>query len=76
MILLTNIRLTEEMETIFIKGGSNITIVKNEREYFFRMFDATMNVKDIKQRCSWQAVKKLDDKENLEAEVNIVKGYI
>ncbi|GBC41379.1 uncharacterized protein OCT59_001627 [Rhizophagus irregularis] len=33
-----------------------------------------MNVKDIKQRYSWQAVKKLDDKENLEAEVNIVKG--
>ncbi|PKY25352.1 hypothetical protein RhiirB3_440258 [Rhizophagus irregularis] len=41
----TDIRLTKEMEEIFIKGGSNITVTKNERRYFLRIFDATIAAK-------------------------------
>ncbi|PKK71929.1 hypothetical protein RhiirC2_710753 [Rhizophagus irregularis] len=42
------IRLTKEMEEIFLKGGSNIALTKNERMYFFRMFDAELNATEIK----------------------------
>ncbi|POG79464.1 hypothetical protein GLOIN_2v1765429 [Rhizophagus irregularis DAOM 181602=DAOM 197198] len=43
----TDIRLTKEMEEIFIKGGSNITVTKNERRYFLRIFDATIAANDL-----------------------------
>ncbi|PKB94591.1 hypothetical protein RhiirA5_438439 [Rhizophagus irregularis] len=49
------IRLTKEMEEIFLKGGSNIALSKNERMYFFRMFDAKLDAAKIKQRYAWQA---------------------
>ncbi|PKY55135.1 hypothetical protein RhiirA4_427288 [Rhizophagus irregularis] len=41
------IRLTKEVEEKFLKGGSNIAIAKNERYYYFRMFDAKMNATAI-----------------------------
>jgi hypothetical protein len=46
----TRIRLTKEMEEIFLKGGSNIALTKNERTYFFRMFEAELNATEIKKR--------------------------
>ncbi|PKY52161.1 hypothetical protein RhiirA4_469626 [Rhizophagus irregularis] len=55
------IRLTTEMEEIFIKGGSNIAIKKKEQYYYFRMFDAKMSATDIKKRYEWQAYKKFND---------------
>lgn len=49
------IRLTKEMEEIFLKGGSNnIALTKNERTYFFRMFDAKLNASAIKKKI-WMA---------------------
>ncbi|GBC31081.2 uncharacterized protein OCT59_016154 [Rhizophagus irregularis] len=55
------IRLTTEMEEIFVKGGSNIAIKKKDQYYFFRMFDAKMSTTDIKKRYEWQAYKKFMD---------------
>ncbi|PKB97460.1 hypothetical protein RhiirA5_433118 [Rhizophagus irregularis] len=55
------IRLTKEMEEIFVKGGSNIAIKKKDQYYFFRMFDAKMSTTDIKKRYEWQAYKKFID---------------
>jgi hypothetical protein len=40
------------------------------------MFDATINLRDIKKRCSWKAVKTLDDKEIGEQDFILVKKYI
>lgn len=57
------IRLTKKMEEIFINGGSNLAISKNERRYFFKMFDAKLDSKKIKERYNWQAYRKLDEKE-------------
>ncbi|PKY48882.1 hypothetical protein RhiirA4_464607 [Rhizophagus irregularis] len=56
-------KLTKEMEEIFLKGGSNIALSKNERKYFFRMFDAKLDATKIKRRHEWQAYKKIDDQE-------------
>lgn len=72
-----DIRLTKEMEKIFIEVKYNNN--ENERQYFFRMFDAnhaTIATKDIKRRYSWQAVKKLDDKECGASEFKIIKDHI
>lgn len=48
----TKIRLTKDMEVDFMKGGSNITIMKEERLFFFRMFDAKLPSREIKKRYS------------------------
>ncbi|RGB37224.1 hypothetical protein C1646_757179 [Rhizophagus diaphanus] len=40
------------------------------------MFDAKFELKDIKRRYNWQAVKILDEKERAEAEFTIIKNYI
>lgn len=64
------------MEAIFIKGGSNITIKKNEWDYYFRMFDATLAEKDIKLRYSWQVVKKLEESEVSKEDCLLIKEYI
>ncbi|UZO23893.1 uncharacterized protein OCT59_016222 [Rhizophagus irregularis] len=54
------IRLTKEMKDIFMKGGSNIAIKKNNDQfYYFRMFDAKMSATDIKKRYEWQAYKRI-----------------
>ncbi|PKY27956.1 hypothetical protein RhiirB3_443889 [Rhizophagus irregularis] len=55
------IRLTTEMEEIFIKGGLNIAIKKKEQTYFFRMFDAKLSTTEIKKKYEWQAYKKYND---------------
>ncbi|PKY28730.1 hypothetical protein RhiirB3_445049 [Rhizophagus irregularis] len=55
------IRLTTEMEEIFIKGGPNIAIKKKEQTYFFRMFDAKMSTTEIKKKYEWQGYKKFID---------------
>ncbi|PKC02625.1 hypothetical protein RhiirA5_424985 [Rhizophagus irregularis] len=48
------------MEEIFMKGGSNIAIKKNNDQfYYFRMFDVKMSATDIKKRYEWQAYKKI-----------------
>ncbi|PKC04230.1 hypothetical protein RhiirA5_422543 [Rhizophagus irregularis] len=66
------------MDAIFIiKGGSNITIKKNEWDYYFRMFDATLAAKDIKLlRYSWQVVKKLEESEVSKEDCLLIKEYI
>ncbi|PKB93411.1 hypothetical protein RhiirA5_441356 [Rhizophagus irregularis] len=64
------------MEEIFIKGGSNIAVTKNERKYFCRMFDAKLDTKKIKERYNWQAYKKLDDKEKDILDFTLIKDYI
>jgi hypothetical protein len=70
------IRLTKEMEEIFLKGGSNnIALTKNERTYFFRMFDAKLNASAIKKRYEWQAYRKLDNEESEKKEHEIIKDY-
>ncbi|PKK60094.1 hypothetical protein RhiirC2_793841 [Rhizophagus irregularis] len=51
------------MEEIFIKGKSNIAVSKNERKYFFRMFNAKLDAKKIKERYNWWAYIKLEEKE-------------
>ncbi|EXX78291.1 hypothetical protein RirG_016300 [Rhizophagus irregularis DAOM 197198w] len=68
------IRLTKEMEEIFLKGGSNIALTKNERTYFFRMFDAELNATEIKKRYEWQAYKKLNE-ESMKKEHEIIRDY-
>ncbi|PKC64009.1 hypothetical protein RhiirA1_396392 [Rhizophagus irregularis] len=37
------IRLIKEMEEVFLKGRSNIALTKNDRKYFFRMFDVKLD---------------------------------
>ncbi|GBC52144.1 hypothetical protein RhiirA5_429074 [Rhizophagus irregularis] len=64
------------MEEKFLKGGSNIALSKNERTYFFRMFDAKLDATKIKERYAWQAYKKLDDKEQDKKDYVLVTEYI
>ncbi|PKC66854.1 hypothetical protein RhiirA1_441485 [Rhizophagus irregularis] len=69
------IRLTKEMEDKFLKGGSNIAITRNDRTFFFRMFDAKLDASAIKKRCEWQAYRKLDKEELDKKDEEIIKDY-
>ncbi|PKK67296.1 hypothetical protein RhiirC2_835706, partial [Rhizophagus irregularis] len=71
------IRLTRETEEILLKGGSNIAITRNDRTYFFRMFDVKLNATAIKKRYEWQAYKKIDNVDDLKKkDEEIIKEYI
>lgn len=63
------------MEEKFLKGGSNIVIARNDRYYFFRMFDAKMNTSAIKKRYEWQAFKKLNEEESNKTEYVLLKLF-
>ncbi|CAB4431328.1 unnamed protein product [Rhizophagus irregularis] len=69
------IRLTKEMDEKFVKGGSNIALTRNDRTYFFRMFDAKLDASAIKRRYEWQAYKKLDKEELDQKDEKIIKDY-
>ncbi|PKC12349.1 hypothetical protein RhiirA5_410921 [Rhizophagus irregularis] len=69
------IRLTKEMEEKFQQGGSNIVLTKNDRMYFFRMFDAKLDSSVIKRRYGWQAYRKLDKEEIEKKDDEIIKDY-
>ncbi|CAB4412282.1 unnamed protein product [Rhizophagus irregularis] len=64
------------MEEKFQKGGSNIALTRNDRTYFFRMFDVKLDASAIKRRYEWQAYKKLDkgDLEKVDHEINIMQN--
>ncbi|PKY43769.1 hypothetical protein RhiirA4_457852 [Rhizophagus irregularis] len=63
------------MDEIFLKGGSNIALTKNDRTYFFRMFDAKLSASAIKRRYEWQAYKKLNKEESEKRDYEVIKEY-
>ncbi|PKY56072.1 hypothetical protein RhiirA4_549063 [Rhizophagus irregularis] len=63
------------MEDKFLKGGSNIAITRNDRTFFFRMFDAKLDASAIKKRYEWQAYRKLDKEELDKKDEEIIKDY-
>ncbi|PKC03602.1 hypothetical protein RhiirA5_423513 [Rhizophagus irregularis] len=64
------------MEDLYLKGRANIAIQRNERSYFFRMFDAKLSAEKIKKRYFWQAYKKLDEKDEKSTDYEVVKKFI
>ncbi|PKK56496.1 hypothetical protein RhiirC2_799883 [Rhizophagus irregularis] len=63
------------MDEIFLKGGSNIALTKNDRTYFFRMFDAKLRASAIKRRYEWQVYKKLNKEESEKRDYEVIKEY-
>ncbi|PKY60288.1 hypothetical protein RhiirA4_483840 [Rhizophagus irregularis] len=53
-----NIRFTKDYEQIFLRGGSNIIVVRNSRQYFCRMFDSKLTPCEISEKFRWQAIRK------------------
>jgi hypothetical protein len=67
------IRLTKVMDELYLKGRANIAVQRNERSYYFRMFDAKLSAEKIKKRYFWQAYKKLDEKDEKCTDYEVVK---
>uniref|UniRef100_U9U651 Uncharacterized protein n=1 Tax=Rhizophagus irregularis (strain DAOM 181602 / DAOM 197198 / MUCL 43194) TaxID=747089 RepID=U9U651_RHIID len=63
-------KITSEIAT----SSKPKTLTKNERTYFFRMFDAELNATEIKKRYEWQAYKKLNE-ESMKKEHEIIRDY-
>ncbi|PKY34230.1 hypothetical protein RhiirB3_453751 [Rhizophagus irregularis] len=64
------------MDELYPKGRSNIAVQRNERSYFFRMFDAKLDAEKIRKSYSWQAYKKLGEKDEKSTDYEIVKNFI
>ncbi|GBC17538.2 uncharacterized protein OCT59_003716 [Rhizophagus irregularis] len=58
-------RFTKEYENTYKKrGGANITIIRNGRQYFFRMFDPDLGPQELRNRYGWQTCKKISIESN------------
>ncbi|CAB4424246.1 unnamed protein product [Rhizophagus irregularis] len=58
------LRFTKEYENTYKRCGANITIIRNGRQYFFRMFDPDLSPQELRNRYGWQACKKISIERN------------
>jgi hypothetical protein len=54
-------RFIKIYEDIYKRGGSNISIKINGKDYFFRMFDSKLTPREIKEKVSCQKYRILEN---------------
>lgn len=62
-------------EQNYRKGGINVSITRNGREFFFRMFNSNLTHQQVKNKFRWRASKKLKD-ETVVKDSLIIKEYV
>jgi hypothetical protein len=70
-----SIRLIKGYESTFKNGRHNICYTNNDQIYYFRMFDATISMKDIKKSYTWQAVQDVSKEVDI-SNSELIKKYI
>ncbi|EXX68036.1 hypothetical protein RirG_108860 [Rhizophagus irregularis DAOM 197198w] len=53
-----NIRFTKDYEQIILRGGSNIIVVRNGRQYFCRMFDSKLTPRESAKNLDGKRLRK------------------
>ncbi|PKC05756.1 hypothetical protein RhiirA5_420499 [Rhizophagus irregularis] len=68
------LRFSNEYEKIYKEGGVNVSLTRNGRQYFIRMFDSRLSYREIKEKFHWQAVKRLEVDAPKDDEMNLMNA--
>ncbi|PKY18361.1 hypothetical protein RhiirB3_522708 [Rhizophagus irregularis] len=70
-----HIHFSNSYEQIYKDGGVNVSITKNNRKFFFRMFDSRLTYHQMRNKFCWQASKRIAD-DNSKVDSLIIKEYV
>ncbi|PKY49307.1 hypothetical protein RhiirA4_465238 [Rhizophagus irregularis] len=69
------LRFSKEYEKIYKEGGVNVSLTRNNRRFFIRMFDSRLSYKEVKAKFRWQAIKRLENNMQ-EDDSEIIKNFV
>ncbi|PKY50064.1 hypothetical protein RhiirA4_529321 [Rhizophagus irregularis] len=72
------LHFSKEYEKIYKEGGVNVSLTRNNRQFFIRMFDSRLTYREVKDKFRWQAIKRLEtdiQSDDVQVIKEFVKGY-
>ncbi|PKY58995.1 hypothetical protein RhiirA4_481387 [Rhizophagus irregularis] len=69
------LRFHNNYEKIYKEGGVNVSLTRNGRIYFLRMFDSRLSYDEIKRKFRWQACKQIEQDSDRD-DITLIKDFV